>query len=245
MTHSSLFCLQICASILKISIDTNAIKNKFALNQDEVNIFELTRIAQKSDFKAKIKDLSLQNLSKYPTPIIAQNKNNSYFVVLKFNPTNQTAIIYPDQSNLNQSSQTAEIKFDDLIQICLPQIIVLAPKTLSQSVKFGFGWFYARILEYKFIVSEILLASFIMQLFGLVTPLFTQVVLDKVLVHHSISTLNVIAVAFLAVIIFEMLLSLARNYIFAHTTTKIDAKLGSELFLHLMMLPMVYLKTAK
>lgn len=245
MTHSSLFCLQICASILKISIDTNAIKNKFALNQDEINIFELTRIAQKSDFKAKIKDLSLQNLSKYPTPIIAQNKNNSYFVVLKFNPTNQTAIIYPNQSNLNQSNQTAEIKFDDLIQICLPQIIVLAPKTLNQSVKFGFGWFYARILEYKFIVSEILLASFIMQLFGLVTPLFTQVVLDKVLVHHSISTLNVIAVAFLAVIIFEMLLSLARNYIFAHTTTKIDAKLGSELFLHLMMLPMVYFENRK
>ena len=81
------------------------------------------------------------------------------------------------------------------------------------------------MLSYISLVGEVLLASFIMQLFGLVTPLFTQVVLDKVLVHHSISTLNVIAVAFLAVLIFELLLSLSRNYIFAHTTTKIDAKL--------------------
>lgn len=101
------------------------------------------------------------------------------------------------------------------------------------------------MLKFKFIIFEVLLASFIMQLFGLVTPLFTQVVLDKVLTHHSISTLNVIAVAFFAVIIFEMLLSLTRNYIFAHTTTKIDAQLGSELFLHLLLLPMTYFENRK
>ncbi|WP_257617011.1 ABC transporter transmembrane domain-containing protein [Campylobacter pinnipediorum] len=89
------------------------------------------------------------------------------------------------------------------------------------------------MLKFKRIVFEVLVASFIMQLFGLVTPLFTQVVLDKVLIHHSISTLNVIAIAFFAVIIFEMLLSLCRNYIFARTTTKIDSRLGSELFSHL------------
>lgn len=86
------------------------------------------------------------------------------------------------------------------------------------------------MLKYKLIVFEILIASFIMQFFGLVTPLFTQVILDKVLTHHSISTLKVIAIAFLRVIIFEMLLSLCRNYIFAHTTTKIDAKLEASFF---------------
>ena len=101
------------------------------------------------------------------------------------------------------------------------------------------------MLSFKRVVFEVLLASFIMQLFGLVTPLFTQVVLDKVLTHHSISTLNVIAFAFLATIIFEMLLSLSRNYIFAHTTTKIDARLGSELFSHLALLPMTYFENRK
>jgi type I secretion system ATPase len=101
------------------------------------------------------------------------------------------------------------------------------------------------MLSYKKIVGEILIASFVIQLFGLVTPLFTQVVLDKVLVHHSLSTLNVIAVAFGAVIIFEMLLSLSRNYIFAHTTSKIDARLGAMLFDHLIKLPMIYFENRK
>lgn len=116
---------------------------------------------------------------------------------------------------------------------------------LNSKIKFGFGWFYKRMLNYKRIVFEVLIASFIMQLFGLVTPLFTQVVLDKVLTHHSISTLRVIAIAFLATIVFELLLSLSRNYIFAHTTTKIDAKLGSELFSHLALLPMTYFENRK
>jgi subfamily B ATP-binding cassette protein HlyB/CyaB len=100
-------------------------------------------------------------------------------------------------------------------------------------------------MNYKKIVGEILLASFVIQLFGLVTPLFTQVILDKVLVHQSLSTLNVIAVAFMAVIVFELLLNLVRNYIFIHTTSKIDAKLGSKLFFHLISLPLVYFEHRK
>ena len=124
-------------------------------------------------------------------------------------------------------------------------MIVLKHKLLNDRIKFGFGWFYARMLSYKKIVGEILIASFVIQLFGLVTPLFTQVVLDKVLVHHSLSTLNVIALAFVAVIIFEMLLGLSRNYIFAHTTSKIDARLGAMLFDHLIKLPMIYFENRK
>ena len=138
-----------------------------------------------------------------------------------------------------------ELNASELFDLCSGEFIVLAHKTLNSQIKFGFAWFYKRMLSFKRVVFEVLLASFIMQLFGLVTPLFTQVVLDKVLTHHSISTLNVIAFAFLATIIFEMLLSLSRNYIFAHTTTKIDAKLGSELFSHLALLPMTYFENRK
>ena len=138
-----------------------------------------------------------------------------------------------------------ELGASELFDLCSGEFIVLAHKTLNSQIKFGFAWFYKRMLSFKRVVFEVLLASFIMQLFGLVTPLFTQVVLDKVLTHHSISTLNVIAFAFLATIIFEMLLSLSRNYIFAHTTTKIDARLGSELFSHLALLPMTYFENRK
>ncbi|WP_298945098.1 cysteine peptidase family C39 domain-containing protein, partial [uncultured Campylobacter sp.] len=85
-----------------------------------------------------------------------------------------------------------ELNASELFDLCSGEFIVLAHKTLNSQIKFGFAWFYKRMLSFKRVVFEVLLASFIMQLFGLVTPLFTQVVLDKVLTHHSISTLNVI-----------------------------------------------------
>lgn len=100
-------------------------------------------------------------------------------------------------------------------------------------------------INYKKIITEVLIASFVIQLFGLVTPLFTQVILDKVLVHRSLTTLDVLAIAFVAVTVFEMLLNLARNYIFAHTTSKIDAKLGTKLFFHLLSLPFFYFENRK
>ena len=239
-THTALNSLQICANFAHFSLDLGAIKNKFALNENEPSPEELVRIARDNDFKAKIKPLDPQMLVKYTPPFIALKKESgTYFTILKFDFENQKAIIYDGGADVR------EISLNELKEISTDKVIILAHKTFNKGVKFGFGWFYKRMLSYKRIVGEVMLASFIMQLFGLVTPLFTQVVLDKVLVHHSISTLNVIAFAFLAVIIFEMLLSLARNYIFAHTTTKIDAKLGSELFTHLLALPMPYFENRK
>lgn len=238
--HTALNSLQICANFAHFSLDLGAIKNKFALNENEPSMEELVRIARDNDFKAKIKPLDPQMLVKYTPPFIALKKESgTYFTILKFDFANQKAVIYDGGADVR------ELSLDELTKISEPKLIILAHKTFNKGVKFGFGWFYKRMLSYKRIVGEVMLASFIMQLFGLVTPLFTQVVLDKVLVHHSISTLNVIAFAFLAVIIFEMLLSLARNYIFAHTTTKIDARLGSELFTHLLALPMPYFENRK
>ena len=76
-------------------------------------------------------------------------------------------------------------------------------------------------MKYKRIIAEVMLGSFVVQLFGLVTPLFTQVILDKVIVHRSMSTLDVLGIAFVAVSIFEFLLNLTRNYIFIHTANKL------------------------
>ncbi|ULO01544.1 type I secretion system ABC transporter, HlyB family [Campylobacter sp. RM5004] len=237
--HTALGCLSLCAQFANISIDINAICNKYALKDSEPSIYELAKIAKDNDFKVKIKKLNLKNLHLYKAPFIFLKKDLTYFVVLKLDFNNQQALIF------DGGKEARQISYEELYSLSSDKILILAHKLLNDSVKFGFSWFYKRMLSYKGIVLQILLASFVMQLFGLVTPLFTQVVLDKVLLHHSISTLNVIAFAFFSVIVFESLLSLSRNYIFTHTTTKIDAKLGSELFTHLLLLPMVYFENRK
>ena len=206
--------------------------------QDKNGLYFTVLKVVKKDNKSNSKSSNSKNLNDNKSNSKSSNNNNSINKNSKNNDS-YSFIVF------NGGSGTNELTYDELINISNSKFIVLSHKMLNSKIKFGFGWFYKRMLNYKRIVFEVLIASFIMQLFGLVTPLFTQVVLDKVLTHHSISTLRVIAIAFLATIIFELLLSLSRNYIFAHTTTKIDAKLGSELFSHLALLPMTYFENRK
>jgi subfamily B ATP-binding cassette protein HlyB/CyaB len=96
------------------------------------------------------------------------------------------------------------------------------------------------VQKYRRLLAEVLIASFVLQLFGLVSPLFFQVVVDKVLVHRGISTLDVLIVGLLCVSIFETILGALRTYVFSHTTNRIDVELGARLFRHLLALPLGY-----
>ncbi|ASL46263.1 Toxin RTX-I translocation ATP-binding protein [Burkholderia sp. AD24] len=106
--------------------------------------------------------------------------------------------------------------------------------------RFDFSWFIPAIIKYRRLLLEVLLVSAILQLFGLVSPLMFQVVMDKVLVSRTYSTLNVVCMALLLSSIFEVLLTGLRNYVFAHTTNRIDVELGARLFRHLVALPLAY-----
>jgi subfamily B ATP-binding cassette protein HlyB/CyaB len=111
--------------------------------------------------------------------------------------------------------------------------------------RFDITWFLAAINKYRHLLGEVLVASFFMQLFGLVSPLLFQVVIDKVLVHRSLSTLEVLIVALVAISLFESILSALRTYLFAHTTNRIDVELGARLFRHLLALPLAYFQARR
>ena len=115
----------------------------------------------------------------------------------------------------------------------------------GELAKFDFTWFIPAVVKYRKLLGEVLLVSFALQLFALVTPLFFQVVMDKVLVHRGLATLDVIAFGFLVVVIFETALSGLRSYVFAHTTSRIDVELGARLFRHLLNLPLAYFQARR
>lgn len=106
--------------------------------------------------------------------------------------------------------------------------------------RFDFSWFIPAMVKYRRTLLEVLGVSAILQLFGLVTPLMFQVVMDKVLTNRAESTLMVVCVALVVSAVFEVLLTGLRNYVFAHTTNRIDVELGSRLFRHLVALPLPY-----
>lgn len=240
--HTALTALEIAGKLNRIAIDTRVIAKEYALSDAEPSIQELSRIAIGQGFRAAVKKLPIDKLlTSYPMPILVRKSDGSYFSILQANSEKQELLILDPQT----AKEPTMMSFEEYARISSGETIVLKHRLLSTEARFGFIWFFHQIMKYKKIMAEVLIASFVLQLFGLVAPLFTQVILDKVLIHRSLSTLNVLAVAFILVAVFELILGLLRSYIFAHTTSKIDARLGSKLFHHLLALPFVYFEKRK
>ena len=232
--NSALIAFEVVARLNRVDVDIRAIAREAGL-QEHVSPEELVRIAKQFDFKAKQKTLSLSKLTQgYPLPAIGISPAGDYLVLLKLDADGEKCLLFDPLEK-----KTIEKTYAEVEELC-QQFIILKHKKINSQIVFGFGWFFQEILKFKRIIGEVLLGSFVVQLFGLVTPLFTQVILDKVIVHHSLTTLDVLGIAFLAVTIFELLLNIARNYIFIHTAHKLDAKLGAKLFRHLLALPFRY-----
>lgn len=98
-------------------------------------------------------------------------------------------------------------------------------------------------MRYRRPLAQVIVASLFLQLFALVSPLFFQLIVDKVLVHKAFSTLTVLIVGMLVLGVFEGLLQWLRTYILSHTTNRIDVELGRRLFHHLFRLPLAYFET--
>ena len=110
----------------------------------------------------------------------------------------------------------------------------------SGHIPFGFRWFVPELMKHKRVWRDILIASFAIQLVGLVTPLFTQVIIDKVIVHQTQSTLIAIAAGLVMFMLFNSAMTWLRQYFVLHTGNRIDAVLGSQVFRHLLHLPLPY-----
>jgi ATP-binding cassette subfamily B protein len=113
-------------------------------------------------------------------------------------------------------------------------------EAVQKQERFSLAWFLPAVMKYRGLLTEVLIASFTLQILGLATPIITQVVIDKVMVQGSLPTLHVMAIALLGVAFFEGLLGILRLFIFTHTARRLDLSLSAQLFRHLMRLPLSY-----
>ncbi len=134
-------------------------------------------------------------------------------------------------------------QLEDEIILAAPQDAGAEPAIAGfepEQQRFGFRWFLPELLKHRTIWRDVLLASLAIQLVGLATPLFTQVIIDKVVVHQTRSTLVVLGVALVMFLLFTAGMSWLRQYLVLHTGNRIDAVLGSQVFRHLLALPLPY-----
>ncbi len=118
--------------------------------------------------------------------------------------------------------------------------LTLQPTPDAPQKRFSLSWFLPSVYRYRRVLSEVLIASFFVQLFGLANPLIVQLIIDKVLVQGSLDTLNTLGFFLLIVAFFEAILSSLRTYLFVDTTNRIDVTLGTAIIDHLLRLPLRY-----
>jgi len=231
---SGLKCLVAVANSLGVAVDEDKICSSYgskAIMDREL----LIKAIKVLGLKVKILRPQEQELDKISVPAIATKKDGTY-VVIGRNNGKQILVFDP------QSGRPETILLEEFFLFWNGEMLtVKRPFSLKEAGRqFNLAWFIPVMLRYKRFFIEVLLASFFLQLFGLLTPLFTQVIIDKVLVHKGVSTLDILALALLFSAAFQTLMSILRTYLSTHTTNKVDMILGSKLFRHLMALPLRY-----
>lgn len=200
------------------------------------------RFAQKYKLKAKMcvfdNNKQFKKIEKV-LPALAKSKEGDMFIIARVQGE-KVVIVTSD------TPQPQLITMDELWEKWNGVAILLAKKGAdNREAIFSFKWFIPTILKYKKEFILVLVATFVIQILGILTPIMTQVVVDKVLTHNTLSTLNVLAVGIGVVYIFDLVLALAKNYLFTHTTNRIDVMLSQRLFNHLFALPLRYFESRR
>lgn len=178
----------------------------------------------------KIKVHTLLNKQINHKLIIIDN-NDNLFILLKNN--NNNILIYNTQKD-----KTETISKDNLLKIKSAYYL-----DFKANNEFNITWFLPAFKKYKTIFYSILFYSLILQLLLLATPLVTQIIMDKVIIHHAQLTLDVLVVTLAFIAIYEGVLKGIREYIYHHTANKIDITLSLKLTEHLFKLPISYFKS--
>lgn len=246
---SGLACLAMLARMHGVAVDPAQLAHEYSPPGTPVDCEHLVRAARSTGLKAKIGRFSLGQLSGAPLPAIAVGNDGRFFILARVESQADQApdaiqrVLVHDPVEARPSILSAEA-FNTR---WTGELILLTSRAslAAELARFDFSWFIPAIVKYRKLLGEVLVAAFFLQLFALVTPLFFQVVMDKVLVHKGYSTLTVIGIGLFAITVFESVLSGLRTYLFAHTASRIDVELGARLFKHLLALPLAYFEARR
>ena len=219
-----------------VAAEPAQLHHQLGLAGKPVGVVEMLRCAHQLGLKARSLSTRWARLARTPLPGIAELRDGSFLLVGKAT-ADKVLVHVPGRSEVMTKQQFEEAWTGRLV-------LMRRARLGDVARRFDIGWFAGALNKYRGLLGEVLLASFFLQLFALLTPLFFQVVIDKVLVHQP-HPLEVVMVAIVGFAIAETLLGIMRTYLFAHTTNRVDVELGARLFRHLMALPLSYFQSRR
>ena len=234
---TGLLVLAAIAKFYEIPVDLQQLERAYILEKGQVKKNVLVRAAQDLGLKASLRNFADPSILEHmPLPVMLQKQDNKWLMLLAVED-NSAKILEPDRS-----ADIFAVKINELKRK-INGTAVLVTRRYELPLKkqsFGIRWFLPVLYKYGRLLRNVFLLSFLLQGIGLAAPLFMQVIIDRVLVHHSVDTLDVLLAGMLLTQLFQYWLKGLRSYLFTNVTSKVDAVLGSRLYRRLVRLPKKY-----
>jgi subfamily B ATP-binding cassette protein HlyB/CyaB len=237
---SGLQALVLLARFHDVPADEAQLRHQFGETGKPFGDRELIRAAKQLGLRAGMRTVAPDEMGRVPLLAMAKMTGGRYVILAKVDDDKvliQDPLVWRPQilpRSEFHGSWTGELL-----------LLAKRAQLRLQDLTFDVTWFIPAVVKYRRQLGEVLLASLFLQLFALLTPLFTQIVIDKVLVHKGFTTLHVLAIGMVALAVFDALLGGLRTYLFAHTTNRIDVGLGAQLFRHVLALPLAYFEARR
>ena len=230
---SGIHCLATVLAFHGMPADPAQLAHEYAPD-GEVSLEGLVRAARGVGLKARVATLSLARLDRAILPAVAEARGGGYFVLARADATRAVVQVPGSRPEIIDHAALAARWTGRVL------LTTRRARLAGAERRFDITWFIPAIVKYRAIFGQVLLASFFLQLFALASPLIFLVVIDKVLVHQGLTTLDVLVAGLIAVTVFDIVLGWLRTYLFAHTASRVDTELGARLFRHLSALPVAF-----
>jgi ATP-binding cassette, subfamily B, bacterial HlyB/CyaB len=238
--ESGLVAVAIVSAYYRIPTQPEQLRHELGLGSKPPTAEDLVRAIKLLDLKARcLTGQKVKRLQTVPTPAILGLGDGGFAILAGRLDDGRFRLVDP------LSQKIREVGDEELEASWSGTIILITRRAgLGQNrAAFGLRWFIPSLVRYRKPLVHVLVASLFIQICGLITPIFFQITVDKVLVHKGFSTLIMIVAGMIILGIFQVVLQYLRSYVLSHTTSRIDVELGARLFDHLLRLPLAYFET--
>ena len=236
--NSGLIALATVLAMHRIAVDPDQLRHALG-HFDACLPDDLLRVAKRQDgVRAKVVIATFDRLARLPLPALAHGPDG-WFVIGRV--TDDRVLIQRPGRSPEQLDRLA------LDALWSGELILITTRegVAGAAGRFDIGWFIPQIVRYRKLIGEVLLITLCLNLLGLAAPLFFQNVIDKVLVHNTLATLQVLSIGFVAVSVWEVVFGWLRTRLYSETSQKLDVELGAKLFRHLLGLPLAYFEARR
>jgi HlyB family type I secretion system ABC transporter len=226
------------------SFKINRVREMAVIAKDGSSLKTLAAAAESLGFNSRPVKASVDQLAKQRLPLIAHWRGNHYVVVYEIN-AKQVIIGDPAIGQRQVSREEFSKNWTGFCLFVEPTVSLTSGDKKGEKKDSSFWQLFELVAPHRTVITEVFVASIVLQIFGLISPIFTQLILDRAVIHKSSDSLNAFVIGLLLMAIFQIAMSTLRQYLIFITAIRIDTAMIVGFIRHAFSLPLSYFDTRK